>query len=149
MYWFQDTFGQGRTPFTRGPFTHGYHYEHSPSYSLPPTPNRFRYIGVETPRYKEPKDTPAFWDYPVEQPFRVANRKGILTHPAWLVAFSANTASDPIRRGRWIREKLLAGVVPDVPITVDAKVPDDPHKTLRERVHSVTQSAACVKCHSR
>ena len=149
MYYFQDFFGQGRTPFTRGPFTHGYSYEHSPSYSLPPIPSRHRYIGVETPQFKEPKDTPQFWDYPVEQPFRVADRKGILTHPAWLVAFSANTASDPIRRGKWIREKLLAGVVPDVPITVDAMVPDDPHKTLRERVGEVTRSAACVKCHSR
>ena len=149
MYYFQDTFGRGRTPFTRGPFTHGYTYEHSPSYGLPPIPNRFRYLGVETPRYKEPKGQPQFWDYPVEQPFPIANRKGILTHPAWLVAFSANTASDPIRRGRWIREKLLAGVVPDVPITVDAKVPDDPHKTLRERVSSVTKAAACAKCHSR
>lgn len=149
MYYFQDTFGQGRTPFTRGPFTHGYTYEHSPSYSLPPTPNRFRYVGVETPQYKEPKDTPEFWDYPVQQPFPIAHRKGILTHPAWLVAFSANTASDPIRRGKWIREKLLAGVVPDVPITVDAKVPEDPHKTLRERVGEVTRAAACIKCHSR
>ncbi len=149
MYYFQDFFGQGRTPFTRGPFTHGYTYEHSPSYSLPPIPSRHRYIGVETPQFKEPKSAPAYWDYPVEQPFRIANRKGLLSHPAWLVAFSANTASDPIRRGKWIREKLLAGVVPDVPITVDAKVPEDPHKTLRERVNSVTQAAACVKCHSR
>ncbi|VTU00016.1 signal peptide protein : Uncharacterized protein OS=Pirellula staleyi (strain ATCC 27377 / DSM 6068 / ICPB 4128) GN=Psta_3062 PE=4 SV=1: PSD5: PSD4: PSCyt3 [Gemmataceae bacterium] len=149
MYWFRDTFGQGRTPFTRGPFTHGYYYEHSPSYSLPPTPNRFRYLGVENANFKEPKDTPEFWDYPVEQPFRVPNRKGILTHPAWLIAFSANSATDPIRRGRWIREKLLAGVVPDVPITVDAKVPDDPHRSLRERVHAVTRSAACAKCHTR
>lgn len=149
MYWFQDTFGQGRTPFTRGPFTHGYYYDHSPSYSLPPTPNRLRYVGVESPNHKEPKDTPVFWDYPVEQPFPVANRKGILTHPAWLIAFSANTASDPIRRGRWVREKLLAGVVPDVPITVDAKVPEDPHKSLRERVGAVTKAAACIKCHSR
>ena len=40
---------------------------------------------------------------------------------------------------RWIREKLLAGRVPDVPITVDAQVPEDPHKTLRERVESVTE----------
>lgn len=149
MYYFQDTFGQGRTPFTRGPFTHGYTYEHSPSYNLPSMSDRHRYIGVENPKYKEPKTIPAFWDYPVEQPFQIANRKGILTHPAWLVAFSANTASDPIRRGRWIREKLLAGVVPDVPITVDAKVPDDPHKTLRERVGEVTRAAACIKCHSR
>ena len=28
------------------------------------------------------------------------------------------------KRGRWIREKLLAGRVPDVPITVDARVPE-------------------------
>jgi hypothetical protein len=89
------------------------------------------------------------FDYHPVQPFPLANRKGILTHPAWLVAFSANTASDPIRRGRWIREKLLAGVVPDIPITVDAKVPEDPHRTLRERVSSVTKGAACIKCHSR
>jgi len=149
MYYFQDTFGQGRTPFTRGPFTHGYTYEHAPSYSLPPIPSRGRYTGVEAERYKEPKNHPPYWDYPVEQPFQIAHRKGILTHPAWLVAFSANTHSDPIRRGRWIREKLLAGIVPDVPITVDAKIPDDPHNALRERVHSVTQAAACVKCHSR
>ena len=149
MYYFQDTFGQGRTPFTRGPFTHGYSYDHAPSYSLPSIPNRFRYIGVETPRYKEPKDKPVFWDYPVEQPFAVSNRKGILTHPAWLIAFSSNTHSDPIRRGRWIREKLLAGIVPDIPITVDAKIPDTPDLTLRERVHSATQAGACIKCHSR
>jgi cytochrome c553 len=149
MYWFQDTFGQGRTPFTRGPFTFGYTYEHAPSYSLLPAPHRGRYEGVETPRYKEPKDGAKFWDYPVEQPFQIANRKGILTHPAWLVAFSANAHSDPIRRGRWIREKLLAGVVPDVPITVDAKIPDDPHRTLRERVTGATSAAACAKCHSR
>jgi cytochrome c553 len=149
MFWFQDTFGQGRTPFTRGPFTHGYYINHSPSYSLPPTPLRERYWGIESKKFDVPKDNAVFWDYPVEQPFRVANRKGILTHPAWLIAFSANSATDPIRRGRWIREKLLAGVVPDVPITVDAKVPEDPHKSLRERVDGITRAAACVKCHSR
>lgn len=147
LYYFRDTFGQGRTPFTRGPFTHGYSYTHSPSYSLPPLPLRFRYEGVETPRYKAPQDFPVYWDYPVKQPFAIANRKGMLTHPAWLVTHSSNFHTDPIRRGRWIREKLLAGRVPDVPITVDAQVPDDPHKTLRERVETVTQKAECWKCH--
>lgn len=147
LYYFQDTFGQGRTPFTRGPFTHGYSYQHSPSYNLPPLPLRFRYIGVETPRYKEPKDRPEYWDYPVEQPFVIAHRKGMLTHPAWLIAHSGNFQTDPIRRGRWIREKLLAGCVPDVPITVDAQVPEDPHKTLRERIEAVTRKNECWKCH--
>ena len=149
MFWFQDTFGQGHIPFTLGPFAHSYYYDHSPFYSLPPTPRRERYWGIESKKFDLPKDTPAYWDYPVEQPFRVADRKGILTHPAWLIAFSANSATDPIRRGRWIREKLLAGVVPDLPITVDAKVPEDPHKSLRERVATVTKAAACVKCHNR
>ena len=54
---------------------------------------------------------------------------GVLTHPAWLVAHSGNFDNDPIRRGLWIRKKLLGGNVPDVPITVDAKLPDEPTTT--------------------
>ena len=77
------------------------------------------------------------------------NRKGILTHPAWLIAHSANTATDPVRRGKWVREKLLAGSIPDVPITVDAKIPDDPHKTLGDRLQLVTGKQECWKCHVR
>ena len=88
-------------------------------------------------------------NYPVVQPFKLANHMGLLTHPAWLIAHSSNFHTDPIRRGRWIQEKLLAGRVPDVPITVDAKIPEDPHMTLRERVESVTgpAQAVCWKCH--
>lgn len=89
------------------------------------------------------------FDYHPVQPFSLPNRKGILTHPAWLIAFSANTATDPVRRGKWIREKLLAGSVPDVPITVDAKIPDDPHKTLGDRLKMVTSKEECAKCHVR
>lgn len=90
---------------------------------------------------------PFHWEYPREQPFKIPHRKGILTHPAWLIAFSQNTATDPVRRGRWIREKLLAGSVPEVPITVDAKIPEDPHKGLRDRLDSVTNKQECWKCH--
>ncbi len=63
------------------------------------------------------------------------------------MAHSQNTETDPVRRGRWIREKLLAGRVPDVPITVDAQIPENPHKTLRERLDSVTKKQECWKCH--
>ena len=146
MYFWGETIGKGRTPFTTPSFAHGYHYNHSVFYSLPPTPNPFRYGGVENKNYKGLDDV-KFWDYPVEQPFAIQNRKGLLTHPAWLIAHSSNFHTDPIKRGRWIREKLLAGRVPDVPITVDAQVPDDPHKTFRERVETVTQKAECIKCH--
>jgi hypothetical protein len=51
-----------------------------------------------------------------------------------------------IRRGRWIRERLLGGGIPDVPITVDAMLPDEPRSTLRERMR-VTREASCWTCH--
>jgi hypothetical protein len=75
-------------------------------------------------------------------------RCGILTQVSWLLSHSGNFDNDPVRRGKWIREKLLAGVVMDVPVTVDAKVPDDPHKTLRERF-SVVEEGECWRCHKK
>lgn len=87
------------------------------------------------------------WDYPATQPAKIAHRRGMLTHPAWLIAHSLNLETDPVRRGKWIREKLLAGTIPDVPITVDAVVPEDPHKTLRQRLEKATSSDYCWKCH--
>ncbi len=146
MYFFGETIGKGRTPFTTVSFAHGYTYNHSIFYNLPPTPGVFRYGEIENRNFQGLDDV-EFWDYPVVQPFALPHRKGILTHPAWLIAHSSNFHTDPVKRGRWIREKLLAGRVPDVPITVDAQVPEDPHKTFRERVENVTQKAECWKCH--
>ncbi|MEC7566424.1 MAG: DUF1588 domain-containing protein [Planctomycetota bacterium] len=87
------------------------------------------------------------WDYPVNQPAVIPNRKGLLTHPAWLIAHSQNLETDPIHRGKWIREKLLAGTIPDVPITVDAVIPPDHHKTLRQRMEIRTGETYCWRCH--
>lgn len=146
MHFFRESFGKGRMPYTTVPFSHGYQYHHSTFYNLPETPHRERYQTMSRGKTPNPVEM-TFWDYPVEQPFKIPMRKGLLTHPAWLIAHSSNFHTDPIKRGRWIREKLLAGRVPDVPITVDAQIPEDPHKTLRERVESVTQKAECWKCH--
>ena len=149
MHYFEESFGQGRTPFTTIPWAHGYTLHHAPFYSLPPTPSIGRYGSWKSTKYEDKVEKKTFWDYPTEQPFRIEHRKGILTHPAWLIAHSTNFHSDPVRRGRWIREKLLAGRVPDVPITVDAQVPEDPHKTFRQRVEQVTAAQECWKCHQR
>ncbi len=89
------------------------------------------------------------WDYPTTQPAKLPNRKGMLTHPAWLIAHSLNLETDPVRRGKWVREKLLAGTIPDVPITVDAVVPEDHHRTLRMRLEEKTSDNYCWKCHER
>ena len=87
---------------------------------------------------------------PTSKPVRFPKnqRMGVLTHPAWLVAHSGNFDNDPIRRGHWIRYKLLGGNVPDIPINVDAKLPDEKTMTLRERMH-VTRAETCYKCHSK
>lgn len=138
MKHFDYTFGRGNTPFTTFPWAHGNQFRYSELYGLPRTPGLDGVYGGNDNL-----------DYPVAQPFSLPDHKGLLTHPAWLIAHSSNFFTDPIRRGRWIQEKLLAGRVPDVPITVDAKVPEDPHRTFRERVESVTgqSQTACWKCH--
>ena len=89
------------------------------------------------------------WNYPTTQPTKMEHRKGILTHPAWLIAFAANTETDPVRRGKWVREKLLAGTVPDVPVTVDAVIPEDHQNTLRTRLEKKTKEEYCWGCHER
>lgn len=88
------------------------------------------------------------WDWPVEQPFKMPadQRAGLLTHPAWLAAWSVNDGNDPIHRGIWVFEKLLAGKLQDVPPDVDAKVPFDPHKTLRQRMELLREER-CWNCH--
>jgi hypothetical protein len=80
------------------------------------------------------------FDMPAEQ------RMGILTHPSWLAAHSTNFDNHAIDRGRWIREKLLGGRIPEIPITVDATLPDEPDKPLRERMR-VTKVEYCWQCH--
>lgn len=87
-------------------------------------------------------------EFPTPQPTElpVGERLGILMQPSWLVAFSTNFDNDPVRRGRWIRERLLGGTVPDLPIGVVAQVPDERHRTFRERL-TVTREARCWKCH--
>ncbi|GAB4156210.1 MAG: hypothetical protein Tsb009_33080 [Planctomycetaceae bacterium] len=87
-------------------------------------------------------------DFPVKQPVELPadQRAGILTQPSWLVAHSKSDDNDVIHRGKWIRERLLGNVVPDIPITVDAQLPNAPHQSLRQRL-TVTSQEYCWKCH--
>ncbi len=84
-----------------------------------------------------------------QQPFaqKSDTRIGILMQPSWLVAWSENFNNDIVRRGRFIRERLLGGTVPDLPIGVAAMIPDEKHRPLRDRVASATRDERCWKCH--
>lgn len=89
-------------------------------------------------------------EHPPQQPVKLSKtqRAGILTQPSWLVAHSSNFDNHAIRRGKWVRERLLGGIVPDLPITVDATLPDDTNMTLRQRMH-ITRKEYCWQCHQR
>lgn len=80
--------------------------------------------------------------------FPATERCGILTQPSWLIAHSDAMENHAVFRGRWIRERLLGGGVPEVPITVDAVLPDEPKETLRHRMR-VTQAKECWRCHQK
>ena len=84
-----------------------------------------------------------------QQPFaqQPGTRIGILMQPSWLVAWSENFNNDIVRRGRFIRERLLGGTVPDLPIGVAAMIPDEKTRTLRDRVVTTTKDERCWKCH--
>ena len=121
----------------------------------PSFPFTKRSRGIADLIYIEPYNLPASnqreqqkWDWPVEQPLTMPKeqRAGLLTHPAWLAAYSLNEDNDPIHRGIWVYERLLAGVLGDVPPDVDAVVPTDPHMTLRERMQPL-RAERCWKCH--
>jgi hypothetical protein len=88
------------------------------------------------------------WPSPQPAELPADTRLGVLMQPSWLVAFSTNFENDPVRRGRWVRERLLGGTVPDLPIGVAAQVPDEPHRTFRDRL-TVTRAEGCWKCHRR
>ena len=90
----------------------------------------------------------SFGPYALEHRRPPGERIGILMQPSWEVAWSANFHTDIVRRGRWVREHLLGGRVPDLPINVAAMIPDDPHRTLRQR-QMVTRAADCWKCHNK
>ncbi len=85
--------------------------------------------------------------------FPAEERAGMLTHPAWLVAHSRNQDDEPhpVHRGKWIFENLLCNAMPDLPITVDAKLPDLPSKGVRERLELATgpdaEDGYCWGCH--
>lgn len=78
-------------------------------------------------------------------------RAGVLTHPAFLASHSLNFENDPnpVHRGKWVRENLLCGEVPDVPINVEAALdPTTRDLSTRARVKAKTEQAGCAGCHA-
>jgi len=76
------------------------------------------------------------------------HRSGLLTQPALLALLANDDQSSPIRRGVFVRDRLLCAPVPAPPPSVDNSPPDpDPSLTTRQRFAVHTEDDECATCH--
>jgi hypothetical protein len=76
-------------------------------------------------------------------------RSGILTHPAVLAVHAHSDQSSPVRRGAFIRDRVLCTPLPDPPPDVNANPPVvSPGATTRQRFEQHRASPTCASCHS-
>ncbi len=75
-------------------------------------------------------------------------RVGLLTQPGLLALLAHPEQSSPIKRGVFLRERILCQELPSPPPTVDQTPPDpDPRLTTRERFKEHTEAPTCAECH--
>jgi hypothetical protein len=75
-------------------------------------------------------------------------RAGLLTQPALLTLLANHAQSSPIRRGVFVRDRMLCAPVPSPPPTVDNSPPDPaPDLTTRQRFAVHTEDSSCATCH--
>ena len=83
-----------------------------------------------------------------QQPVSGGIRGGVLGLGAVLASHAHATESSPIKRGVFVRERLLCHDLPDPPPDVDTTPPGlDPSLTTRERFAQHTDNENCASCH--
>lgn len=75
-------------------------------------------------------------------------RYGILTHPALLALLAETDASDPIKRGVFVQEKVLCNVIPDPIPDIPTLPPLRPGLSTRQRLEQHRAAPVCAGCHS-
>jgi hypothetical protein len=109
--------------------------------------SRFAYV---TPNLAVTFDVPA--PEGTEMMVRIAeapHRAGILTHPAFLTRMARSVGSDPVHRGRFVRERLLCDPLPPPPDAVAGTPQDDTSGlTTREKYAEHSNNENCRGCHA-
>jgi hypothetical protein len=76
-------------------------------------------------------------------------RAGLLTHAAVLATYAHQNQTDPVTRGKFIRESVLCDTVPGVPADLVVTTPAiDPTVTTRERFKQHQEDPGCSGCHA-
>ena len=79
-----------------------------------------------------------------------SERVGLLTQPGLLALHAHPDQSSPIKRGIFVRERILCDELPPPPPSVDPTPPDpDPNLTTRERFKEHTEAPTCAQCHDK
>jgi len=83
----------------------------------------------------------------VRTPYGDGRRAGIFGHASVLGSYAHSDQSSPIRRGLFVRRRLLCQDLPPPPPNAGG-VPDvDPNATTRERFRQHTANPFCAQCH--
>jgi hypothetical protein len=75
-------------------------------------------------------------------------RSGVLTQASMLAAYARPDQSSPIKRGQWVRVRLLCQELPDPPANVPELPMPKAGVSNRERFAMHTSNPACSGCHS-
>jgi hypothetical protein len=77
-----------------------------------------------------------------------AQRSGVLTQGSMLAAFASTNESSPVKRGKWVRVRILCQDLPEPPNDIPELSAPAPGVSTRERFAMHTSNAACSGCHS-
>lgn len=76
-------------------------------------------------------------------------RSGVLTHPSFLAVHAHGDQTSPVKRGVFVRDRLMCSPLPEAPANVNTNPPAvDPSATTRERFSQHRDNPACAGCHN-
>ena len=79
-----------------------------------------------------------------------SQRVGLIGHASVLSLYSHPVSTSATLRGKFIRERLLCGIIPSPPADVDTSIPEPSGETptLRDRVAEHLENPSCAGCHN-
>ena len=75
-------------------------------------------------------------------------RSGLLTHPSFLAVHAHGDQTSPVKRGVFVRDRIMCSPLPEAPANVVTTPPAiNPDATTRERFSAHRENPACAACH--